>query len=158
MTGNLTVCFFLWHLFLVIHGGISAFAYAVVIRWIMARCYSGPPKVPSLNLAVNVWQNFVGLFVQPPVILPTLITVCNLSMGDKIYGYTGANSQVYVGFAKATDVHWNRAGGGFDYLEVPAGSGMFYKILAVEDVGRGFPNEWRCSIVQHYGVSPDPLP
>lgn len=148
------ICIHVWYL---LHGVIAGFLFPSFIRWIMSKCYTGPPKAPSLNLAVNVWQNFIGIFVYPPVAAPTLVTVCNLMMGERVYGFLPANNVIFMGFAKLTDVHWARALGGVDYLECPAGSGMFYKITSVEDVGRGFPNEWRCVCAQHTN-QPDPLP
>lgn len=38
-----------------------------------------------------------------------------------------------------------------DYVEVPSGSGRWYGVAAVDDVGKGFPNEFR--IAEIYQVA-----
>lgn len=48
-----------------------------------------------------------------------------------------------------------------DLVEVPAGSGRFYLVFGVDDVGKGFGNEFRCAGIGQtsaYGVWPAPIP
>ena len=48
-----------------------------------------------------------------------------------------------------------------DIVECPLGSGRFYLVISVDDVGKGFGNEFRCAAIQAtnlYGVWPTPIP
>jgi hypothetical protein len=46
-----------------------------------------------------------------------------------------------------------------DTVEVPAGSGRYYAILAVDDVARGFENEYRLALAEPaYNLWPVPIP
>jgi hypothetical protein len=44
-----------------------------------------------------------------------------------------------------------------DVLEVPSGSGRWYGVLAVEDIGKGFANEHRCASIAPIYDSLDPV-
>jgi hypothetical protein len=121
----------------------------------MARCYTGPPRLPTFNLACNIWINFVGIWVYPPLIAPTYITVCQFQLGERTYGFPGFGSRAFILLPAATDVHFARGGPGLDYIECPAGSGRVYLVADVDDVGKGFLNEYRqvdCSKVPPFPV------
>jgi len=42
-----------------------------------------------------------------------------------------------------TDIRDSKCNGACDLIELPAGSGRFYLVLFVDDVAKGFPNEYR---------------
>jgi len=123
----------------------------------MARCFVGPPKVPTFNLTCNIWFSQFG---PPPIGLPpNVVSLCQLTLGDRGYGVAfGSFNVAYVLVPKLTDVHWLR--GGIlpaDAIECPAGSGRYYAVQGVDDVGKGFANEYRqvaCLVLQF----PTPIP
>lgn len=65
-----------------------------------------------------------------------------------------------VMFPAGTDI---RPGTGFgmsaDCIEVPSGSGRYYRVAALDDVAKGFTNEYRlaiCSQLPYMGAFPIP--
>lgn len=125
----------------------------------MARCWSGPPRIPTFNLLANSWWNYVGPF--PPVIVPNLVIPCSQQPGDRIFGIqiTGV-FLVYMSCPAHTDIHWARVGGfgAKDLIELPAGSGHFYRVEYVTDSGKGFVNEYRLAVLSDLPPVPVPLP
>jgi hypothetical protein len=134
--------------------------YEVTLKFVgegenVARCYTGPPKAPTFNLVANVWVNFVGVWVYPPLIAFTYATPAQFQLGERVYGFPGFGSRGFILLPKATDVHFARGLGGLDYIEIPAGSGRVYLVNDVDDVGKGFVNEYRqvdCSKVPPFPV------
>lgn len=122
----------------------------------MPKCYVGPPKVPTFNLSIDVWQAFPGLWVWPPVIPPTFNVTGQLTLGERVCGVNTLNNSVYILFPKLTDVHWARAFGAPDVVVCPAGSGRAYQVQSVDDVGKGFLNEYRQT--QCVMIAPYPVP
>lgn len=59
-----------------------------------------------------------------------------------------------------TDVrsHWQAGSGEPDQIELPAGSGVYYLVSDVNDVAKGFPNEYRAALVTIWRPTPVPLP
>ena len=107
-------------------------------------------RVPAMPLAVNIWR--VGNNVANP---PDVVTVCNLSPGKRTMtafaSLEGGNfSQptllMQALLPKGTDVRPAAGTPGSDQgdiLEIPAATGRFYTAVGVDDVGRGFSNEYR---------------
>ena len=121
----------------------------------MARCYTGPPKVPTFNLTVDVWVNFAGIWVYPPVVPKTYSSVAQLTLGERTFGINALAYQAFILFPKLTDIHFNRGAFGVDIIECPAGSGRCYQVYHVDDVGKGFLNEYRqatCTMIAPYPV------
>jgi hypothetical protein len=57
-----------------------------------------------------------------------------------------------------TDIRSDEKGPGSDWAEVPAGSGRFYQVVYVEDIGKGFSNEHRGAMLIPYPPWPIPYP
>jgi hypothetical protein len=83
-------------------------------------------------------------------------SVCNLALGrrgvvlpDFEFGTTQiATGPTYVLFPPGTDVRdMNCNIPAQDLLELPQGSGRWYSVSLVDDVGKGFANEHRYAIV-----------
>jgi hypothetical protein len=45
-----------------------------------------------------------------------------------------------------------------DAVECPSGSGRFYFVVWVDDIGKGFPNEHRAALIARNGSFPVPIP
>ncbi len=54
-----------------------------------------------------------------------------------------------------TDVRDHFCGGSYDVVEVPSGSGRWYAVAGVDDIGKGFTNEHRCAWLAKIGASVD---
>ncbi len=116
--------------------------------------------LPDFNLTCNVytgpWLSKV-LRVSPD---------CNLALARRVQlGYLP--SGVVFGFAMATmslllpaatDVRDMSTGvPDYDIVECPAGSGRWYGVLGVDDIGKGFANEHRIAYLQKLYQALDPV-
>jgi hypothetical protein len=57
-----------------------------------------------------------------------------------------------------TDVRDQLTSGGTDVIECPAGTGRYYTVGLVDDVARGFDNEYRLAYVYRAYVWTSPIP
>jgi hypothetical protein len=57
-----------------------------------------------------------------------------------------------------TDIRDNGSLSGSDRVECPQGSGRFYDVIAVDDVAKGFANEYRIAFLRKRGGWPTPIP
>jgi hypothetical protein len=115
--------------------------------------------IPTFNTAIGIWNG--------PWLSRTVrgLTACNLAFGRRVQQswLSGGN--------------WENAAGGFqmllllpyrtdirsglvqlhpDIVEVPALSGRWYQVIAVDDIGRGFPNEHRAAVIIGISQFTDP--
>lgn len=103
-------------------------------------------SVPTFNLTCGIHT------VTPPSNYDLrLQSACNLAMGKRTAWPFGGSAidSANVGFTAQlllpalTDVRDSSGGHVADVVEVPIGSGRFYQVQMVDDVGKGFPNEYR---------------
>lgn len=101
--------------------------------------------LPTFNLTCNIHTVAGGVNVF------RLSSDCNLAMGRRTANPNGTVEQDGGLFGLlpilllpvGTDVRDSSCGGEMDIVEVPAGTGRWYQVIAVDDVGKGFPNEHR---------------
>jgi hypothetical protein len=104
-------------------------------------------RVPSFPLVVHVWHGggVGGAYAAPDLLLPA-----NLSPGRRVMiqaplvagpGTAPIMMELLVPARSDVRASWN--GGVSDLIECPAGTLRFYLVSWVDDVGRGFPNEYR---------------
>lgn len=105
-------------------------------------------SVPVFNLVCTLAR---GRFLTRTVIDSAL--PCNLAMGRRVQTQTFdlaqpqyQPAQPHLLVPALTDVRdFSTVGavGSYDMVEVPAGTGRWYRVGIVDDVGKGFPNEYR---------------
>lgn len=117
-------------------------------------------RVPSMPLAINIWR-YASLVANPP----DVVTTCCLSVGKRsaemtvpVYSNAAFNvtaTSIYRALIQPvcellvpalTDIQpfgLNATAPNGDCAEVPAGSGRYYVVVGVEDVAKGFANEYR---------------
>lgn len=118
-------------------------------------------SVPAMPLPVNVWRQGAAL-TDPPAVT----TVGNLAWGRRVAApASGGTSGLGVVFTAETlllpplvDVRDGSCPSGPDVVEVPAGSGRFYDVATVDDIGKGFANEHRAAVLTKHGPWPQPIP
>lgn len=119
-----------------------------------------PFRLPAFNVPVNLWNTSSGGPLGPP----SHTTMGNLSPGRlteyQIVTFNGY--QMYLRLPAGTDAR-SEAQGGSPIAEVPAGTLRFYRIVWVDDIGRGFANEHRLAILVQCGAGspyhwPLPIP
>lgn len=116
---------------------------------------------PTFNLVCDVWFT-----PNAPPLAPDQADVpCQLyypkpTANDQVPGV--ANSWIlprYLRLPKLTDVRFVISGASYNTIvEVPAGSGRLYAVTDVEDVHKGFPNEYRSALIKPIGTWPVPIP
>jgi len=114
-------------------------------------------RLPTFNLGCDIWRAANPTFNPPDV-----ITTCQLRAGNHVYTGTDPD-QINAPFWEIllpalTDIRDRISPGGADIAEVPAGSGRYYKVQHVDDVAKGFANEYRLAHVSKFGVWPSPIP
>lgn len=88
---------------------------------------------------------------------------CNLALGRRVqqqgndyanlsYGPAAPNLLLPLG----TDVRDGANASGQDIVECPAGTGRWYQVTAVDDVGKGFSNEYRLAALCKISAFLDP--
>ena len=123
-----------------------------------------PFRVPRFPLRYNLWR-FPYNFVLPP----DQTGVCQLRSGRWVHHGAIDNEGSPIGFyepkkvlfPKGEDLRSNEWGHTPDYVEIPAGSLRFYVLASVDDVAKGFSNEYRYALVITaipIGPAPVPLP
>jgi hypothetical protein len=118
-------------------------------------------SVPNFNLDCNVWH----LPSAPPA-APSLVVKANLALGRRISSYQGLYSPdnepvMSLLLNPGEDVRGPQCTGGGSIVEVPAGTGRFYRVIGVDDSGKGFPNEHRVALIAwttDFGQWPSPIP
>lgn len=118
-------------------------------------------SLPTFNLMCNIWY-----FPNVPPAVADLSVKCNLAYGRRVN--LGVNSEDSLGgtlmtllLPPATDVRAAPQSAAGSVVEVPAGTGRFYYTLGVDDVGKGFANEHRVTILTptgDFGLWPTPYP
>jgi hypothetical protein len=109
-------------------------------------------RVPSFPLKCNVWTyEFVaegGIPAGDPRITDQ---ECQLTYGSRVNvtstGGTGSPGVLTLSMSlllpPLADIRGPQDTVGPDFVECPAGTGRYYRVVAVDDIGKGFPNEHR---------------
>ena len=112
-------------------------------------------RVPTFNLSVNLYRGV------PVMGTPTLTCAANLSPGRRTLLTAPIMGTVptFVNAAdwgdvmelllpKLTDIRGFQNAGLSDVVECPATTFRYYAVLWVDDVGKGFPNEYRLALIK----------
>lgn len=115
-------------------------------------------SVPTFNLVAKVWS---GTLPPPnPPRIPALI--CQLRYpGKGSTAQDAANDWVFsptILVPARSDLRDRFTLTGEDLVELPAGTGRMYRVVVVDDVARGFTNEYRFAMLFKWGAWPTPIP
>jgi len=106
--------------------------------------------LPDFNLAVDI---YTGPWLTKVL---RVSTVGNLAFGKRVQQLFGSydpqpnvqsSTPALLLLPAGTDVRGVVLTNQEDVIEVPSGSGRWYSVNAVEDIGKGFSNEHRCASV-----------
>lgn len=113
--------------------------------------------LPTFNLTGNCWHG-----LNHPPAAPDLVFDCNLCFGRRIGPFDAITTAFCMQLLvpAGTDLRTPVQGiPNFDLVEVPAGTGRFYRVQWVDDLGKGFDNEHRFALLlQTNTFSPWPIP
>jgi len=116
--------------------------------------------VPTFNLAVDIWS---GPWLTASL---RISTMGNLAFGRRVQQQfqdfevpqvEGASLQMGLLLPAGTDLHDGFQGFPSDVIEVPSGSGRWYGLVAYDDVGKGFSNEYRFALITKIAQNVDPV-
>ena len=123
--------------------------------------------VPTFNLEANLYTGWNLVSDWGPL---RATVKCNLAWGRRFQNYA-QNGNFEAGvptmsllLPAGTDIRdGSQVGGLADGVECPAGSGRWYGVVGVDDVGRGFLNEFRVALLikspgPHLEPWPVPIP
>lgn len=111
--------------------------------------------VPQMPLGVNIWNSTLVTNA------PTISTVCNLSPGRRTF-FAGpvVTTNITLGalivfgdlleclLPKGTDIRGAQHAGLDSIVECPKGTGRYYYVVWVDDVAKGFANEYRLALMK----------
>lgn len=112
--------------------------------------------LPSFPLLCNISTCDVPNVPGVPHNPPRLMAVpCNLAWGRRSNSMSTGGTNVAGVIVSATDlllpprtdVRGPQDTISADMIECPRGSGRWYFVTAVDDVGKGFPNEYRIAVI-----------
>lgn len=116
---------------------------------------------PTFNLVCDIYS---GPWMGKSLRLPS--HPCNLALGRRVQQNfldnwfqvptSGMSLQLALLLPALTDLRDPFMGFPPDVIECPAGSGRWYGLQCFDDVGKGFPNEYRFAIVLKIGNVIDP--
>lgn len=110
---------------------------------------------PTYNLTVNIWH-YATWFGNFPTTIPVadLTSLANLAVGRRTTAHD--IDYMWLLLPPLTDIrdelHESNNSSHGDIVEVPAGSGRYYGVIATDDAGKGFSNEHRVAAIGY--VSP----
>jgi hypothetical protein len=113
-------------------------------------------SVPTFNLTCGVWS---GPWLAKAHRFDVL---GNLAFGRRsnsqfpatgFFGDVAGQSYPLLLMPAGTDVRCELQGNPDDVVEIPVGSGRWYQVMMVEDIGKGFLNEHRCACVMQIANS-----
>lgn len=113
-------------------------------------------QLPNFNLLCNITQPDVPGTPAVPTLPARIVNqACQLTYGRRVQvASTGGTTSVGVLtltmnllLPKLVDVRGPQDTVSFDMVEVPAGSARWYRVVAVDDIGKGFTNEHRTAAI-----------
>jgi hypothetical protein len=121
--------------------------------------------IPPMPVEFSIWRfsNWAG--VVPPVNPADITDNCNLTPGRREWTQSGGGVS-YIIVSQALDIRFSEdlaftvlPAADPDLVEVPTGSGRYYVVYDVEQLGMGFPN-WHqeAAIVKQGPWVPGPPP
>lgn len=113
---------------------------------------------PTYNLVCRVWSKGVNPLANPP---RNPAQSCQLrgpkeTLGSALnyLGFTQVNVSMYLLLPKGADLRDDQPTSTIgDTVECPSGTGRYYEVFCVDDVAKGFLNEYR---VAYMGKATNP--
>lgn len=113
-------------------------------------------RLPSFNIVCNITPPDVPGVPGVPTGAPRVpLQMCQLCYGRRVNvsstGGTGSPGVLTIAMSlllpALTDLRGPQDSVSFDMVEVPAGSGRWYQVIGVDDIGKGFSNEHRTGAI-----------
>lgn len=110
-------------------------------------------RLPDFPISCGIYTPDTPNTPAVPSSGPRVVSVCNLAWGRRVNTpSTGGTStpgilttSMTILLPALTDIRGPQDSVSFDMVEVPAGSGRWYQVTGVDDIGKGFANEHRAA-------------
>lgn len=106
-------------------------------------------SLPDFNITCNIYSGpYLARTIRPASPVP-----CNLAFSRRQQFPTadedanGWSVVMSLLLPPLTDIRDLSCSAVQDVVECPAGSGRWYQVGMVDDIGKGFPNEHRCALI-----------
>jgi hypothetical protein len=105
-------------------------------------------NLPTFNITCNI---YTGPWSSK--VLRISEQACNLQFGRRFARFNDfpieneSSQMMSLLLPPGTDIRSTAQGYSLDSVEVPSGSGRIYAVLSVDDVGKGFDNEFRVATI-----------
>lgn len=107
---------------------------------------------PNYNITVNIWRWNLTPLTQPPSVADA---EANFAWGKRVSsmstGGTGSAGVIVTTstllLASSVDIRDQYMETAGDQVEVPSGSGRFYRCMTADFIGYGFPNEHKGAVL-----------
>ena len=114
-----------------------------------------PYVLPDFNLTINIHDGD-GNF--PPLTPLRLSVSANMSPGRRVVYLSAVQAPItFLLLPALTDIRGTPTVAIGDAVECPAGSGVWYQVIVVQDVAKGFANEYRRASAT-MKLTPIPMP
>jgi hypothetical protein len=100
-------------------------------------------RLPTFNLLCRIWRDHAPPFPPAAAFIPSPCQLRPIKAALQQSSLGSATTLLLV--PALTDIRGPQIGSNADIVEAPTGSGRFYRPLVVEDVAKGFPNEYRAA-------------
>ena len=108
-------------------------------------------RLPNFNIQCRVNRFVAGPYPPGGPVAGSVASVCQLATSHypgQVFPTGFIGSKVLIKLPKLTDIRTTGPGPtNPDLVEVPLGSGLWYSVMAVQDIGKGFANEYRVAIL-----------
>lgn len=144
-----------WYIFKEVLKAVRIVSYILYTICSLLKRYLMSFRPPTFNLLFSGWRvlGAGGAYAAPDV-----AGSCCLSQGKRVLIAVPPSTPTIgtLGIAeimvpKLTDIRAAYNGASPDLLEVPTGSKRFYAVQHVDDVGKGYPNEYRLVLASYQG-------
>lgn len=117
--------------------------------------------LPTFNTTCNIWHLSINVAAPPDEVdIPCQLRAPSASYIGLLQPSASQVVCMCILLPPLTDIRDLNIGGGTstDTVEVPAGTGRYYRVSNVDDIAKGFPNEHRFAILFKVLALPWPTP
>lgn len=115
-------------------------------------------SIPQMPLVVHVWSDGFSPPAPPRVISPAQLRGIGHPEAVLVGTPPSTSFAMLLCVPEGTDLRDSTSVSGKDLVECPAGSGRLYRVHFVDDMAKGFANEWRFAIIGKLASWPTPIP
>lgn len=115
-------------------------------------------STPQMPLTINIWTKGIGPPALPRITSPAQLRGIGHPQPIQASVAPSVTLVMLLCLPQGTDIRDGSVVSGEDTIECPAGSGRMYVCRFVDDIAKGFANEWRFALIAKIHPWPTPIP